>query len=96
MAETDNKTKDPQGIAIPNAYEQLIGNTDLAAYEGVGLLMAQIEETPRLRNAMLLRTTTRLRERLQSLGYESPCNAKVELDAQDAVLLLDLLLRRLG
>ena len=79
----------------PNAYEHLISN-DLRGLEGLALLMDQIEENPAMRRAMLLRAATVLRERLRNLPYEASTSEPVTIEAQDAVVLLDLLLRRLG
>lgn len=79
----------------PNAYEFLISN-DVKAFEGVGVLITEIKENPGMRRALLLRTATVLRERLKKLHYEASCSEPVTIEAQDALLLLDLLLRRLG
>lgn len=79
----------------PNAFEFLISD-DVKAFEGLGVLIAEIKENPDMRRALLLRTATVLRERLQNLHFEASCSEPITIEAQDALLLLDLLLRRLG
>ena len=49
-----------------------------------------------MRSAMLLRTATTLRERLQVLPFDASTAEPITIEAQDALVLLDLLLRRLG
>ena len=83
-------------LELPSAYAQLIGASPLSALDGIGRIMAAMGEEPRLRNALLLRTATRLRTILEAHPYEADEAAPVEIDLQDAALLLDLLLRRLG
>lgn len=80
----------------PNAYEQLIDNSDLVGLEGIAKLIEDIREKPALRAALLLRTATVLRDRLKALPYEASEAEPITIEAQDAVVLLDLLLRRLG
>lgn len=81
---------------LPNAYEQLIGATDLAGLEGVAKLIDDIRENPSLRAALLLRTTTRLRDVLQAHNYEADVATPIQLDIQDAAVLLFTMLRRLS
>lgn len=79
----------------PTAYEHLI-RPDLVGLEGLGHLADEIREHPGMRAALLLRATTVLRERLQKLDYQASTAEPVTIEAQDALVLLDLLLRRLS
>lgn len=85
-----------EGIDLtPNAYEHLI-DPDLLGVAGIGQLTDEIRSNPALRAALLLRATTVLRDRLKNLSYEASTAEPVTIEAQDALVLLDLLLRRLG
>ena len=68
----------------------------LLGYEGLAALMAEVETNPMLRSALLLRTATTLRDRLRELPYETPNDTPVTIEAQDALLLLSLLIKNLG
>ena len=68
----------------------------MATFEGIGRVMADAAEEPMRRNAMLLRTTTRLRGALEAHPYDASESTPVEIDLQDAALLLDVLLRKLA
>lgn len=79
----------------PNAFEHLICPGVLGS-EGLSALTEEIRENPQMRQAMLLRTAVTLRERLKALPFEASTAEPVTIEAQDALVLLDLLLRRLG
>ena len=80
---------------MPSAFEHLI-DPQMVAHEGLGELSEALKEKPMLRRAVLLRTATNLRQQLQVLPYEASTAEPVTIEAQDALVLLDLLLRRLG
>lgn len=79
----------------PNAYEHLIEG-EFKGLEGIGLLIDEIKENSSMRSALLLRSATVLRDRLRALSFETSTSEPVTIEAQDAVVLLDLLLRRIG
>ena len=79
----------------PNAFEHLIA-PDLVGFEGIGQLIDEIRENSAMRSALLLRTTLTLRERLKALPFDASTAEPITIEAQDALVLLDLLLRRLG
>ena len=79
----------------PSAFDHLITPTMLG-YEGLAGMIRELEENPVLRSAMLLRTTTTLRDRLRELPFEASCSEPVTITAQDALLLLTLLLQKLS
>ena len=94
LPDIDNKRSEP--MEMPSAFEQLIGASPLLGHDGIGRLMALFSEEPRLRNALTLRTATRLRDVLEAHPYDADEATPVELDLQDCAVLLDLLLRKLG
>ena len=79
----------------PNAFEHLI-RPGLSSSEGLAGLQEEISNNPNMRRAILLRTAVTLRSRLQALPFEASTAEPVTIEAQDALVLLDLLLRRLG
>ena len=79
----------------PTAFEHMIAK-ELKGLDGLAAMLDDIDENPSMRRALVLRAATNLRDRLQNLAYEDSCGEPVTIDAQDAVVLLDLLLRRLG
>ena len=82
-------------LLMPNVYSHLI-SADLCGLEGIGLLIDEMREKPTYRQALLLRAATSLRQRLGELSFEVPVDSQVTLEAQDVVVLMDLLLRRIG
>lgn len=85
----------PDDPLWPTAYAHLI-SAELCGLAGVGLLIDEIREKPTYRQALLLRAATSLRERLGEISYEAEVDSPVTLEAQDVVVLMDLLLRRIG
>jgi len=79
----------------PTAYEHLI-DPELVGHEGLGQLIDALRDNQALRRALVLRATNALRDRISDLSFEAECSAPITLEAQDALVLLDLLLRRLG
>lgn len=79
-----------------SAHDAILGNHGLILHDGVGYEIGQCEEHPRLRSSYLMAAASRLRKSLAEMSSETPVDAKVEITAVDAVVLLDLLLRRVG
>ena len=79
----------------PTAFEHLIA-PDLVGLDGLGRLIDEIRTNSAMRYALLLRTATTLRERLRALPFDASTAEPITIEAQDALVLLDLLLRRLG
>ena len=86
------RTPDP---LAPTAFEHMI-TKELKGLDGLAAMLDEIDENPSMRRAMVLRAATNLRDRLQNLSYEASCSEPVTIEAQDAAVLLDLLLRRIG
>ena len=79
----------------PNVFEHLI-HPELKGLDGLALLIDEMRDNRSMRSALLLRAATVLRERLQALPYETSAAEPVTIEAQDALVLLNLLLNRLG
>jgi hypothetical protein len=79
----------------PTAFEHLIA-PDLVGLDGIGRLIDEIRTNSAMRSALLLRTATTLRERFKALPFDASTAEPITIEAQDALVLLDLLLRRLG
>ena len=79
----------------PTAFEHLIA-PDLVGLDGLGRLIDEIRANSAMRSALLLRTATTLRERFKALPFDASTAEPITIEAQDALVLLDLLLRRLG
>lgn len=79
-----------------SALDALIGDHDMILGDGVGAEIASWDKYPRSRSASLMASASRLRKVLLDMDSEAPVDDKVEILAIDAVVLLDLLLRRIG
>lgn len=91
----ENENVLPDDPLWPNAYAHLI-NSELVGLDGLGLLIDEMRTNPSYRQALVLRAATSLRSRLGELPYEAAVDTPVTLEAQDVVVLMDLLLRRIG
>lgn len=82
-------------LSNPNAYERMIEPTILCG-EGLCELLSAIDDNPAMRRAMVLQAGLDLRAALLRLPFDASADTPVEIPAQDAIVMMDLLLRRLG
>ena len=91
------QTADGQKHALayetPSAFDHLI-DPELKGLDGVALLIEEMDEKPRLRRSVVMSVARVLRDQLAEMPYEAPLDTPVTIEAQHAVALLDLLLRR--